>query len=36
MEEANIIGGNDPGFHHRDIIETIERGAYPEYELGVQ
>lgn len=36
LEEANIIGGVDPDFHRRDIIEAIEKGAYPEYELGVQ
>src|SRR5699024_1805423 len=26
----------DPDFHRRDLIEAIDRGAYPEYELGVQ
>src|SRR5699024_2619415 len=31
-----IIGGVDPDFHRRDIIEAIECGACPEYELGVQ
>lgn len=36
LEEANVIGGIDPDFHRRDIIEAIEKGAYPEYELGVQ
>ncbi|QQP70522.1 catalase [Carnobacterium sp. CS13] len=36
MEEANMIGGIDPDFHRRDMIEAIEKGAYPEYELGVQ
>lgn len=36
MEEANIIGGVDPDFHRRDIIEAIEKGTYPEYDLGVQ
>ncbi|MDN6625780.1 MAG: catalase [Pisciglobus halotolerans] len=36
LEEANMIGGIDPDFHRRDIIEAIEKGAYPEYELGVQ
>ncbi len=36
LEEANIIGGVDPDFHRRDIIEAIEKGAYPEYDLGVQ
>ena len=36
LDEANIIGGVDPDFHRHDIIEAIDRGAYPEYELGVQ
>lgn len=36
LDEANVIGGVDPDFHRRDIIEAIQKGAYPEYELGVQ
>lgn len=36
LDEANIIGGVDPDFHRRDLNEAIKRGAYPEYELGVQ
>ena len=36
LEEANIIGGVDPDYHRRDLHEAIKRGAYPEYELGVQ
>ncbi|MFD2195695.1 catalase [Oceanobacillus bengalensis] len=36
LDEANIIGGVDPDFHRRDIVEAVEKGAYPEYELGVQ
>lgn len=36
LEEANVIGGIDPDYHRRDIIEAIEKGAYPEYELGIQ
>jgi len=36
LDEANVIGGVDPDFHHRDIIETVQKGIYPEYELGVQ
>src|SRR5699024_3154654 len=36
LDEANIIGGVDPDFHRRDLHEAINRGAYPEYELGVQ
>lgn len=36
LDEANEIGGADPDFHRRDIVEAIESGQYPEYELGVQ
>lgn len=36
LDEANIIGGVDPDFHRRDLHEAIRKGAYPEYELGVQ
>ncbi len=36
LEEANILGGVDPDYHRHDMIEAIERGACPEYELGVQ
>ena len=36
LDEGNIIGGVDPDFHRRDIIEAIESGAYPEYDLCVQ
>ncbi|MHA6251475.1 catalase [Oceanobacillus sp. CAU 1775] len=36
LDEANLIGGVDPDFHRRDIIEAIQKGVYPEYELGVQ
>lgn len=36
LDEANLIGGVDADFHRRDIIDAIEAGAYPEYELGVQ
>src|SRR4030095_8713873 len=35
-EEAQLISGNDPDFHRRDLWEAIEQGNYPEYELGVQ
>ncbi|MEI3604968.1 catalase [Pseudogracilibacillus sp. SE30717A] len=35
-DEAQKIGGKDPDFHRRDLWERIERGAYPEFELGVQ
>src|SRR5699024_3370064 len=36
LDEANIIGGVDPDYHRRDLHEAIERGAYPQYELGIQ
>lgn len=36
LQEANEIGGADPDYHRRDIIDAIENGQYPEYELGVQ
>ncbi len=35
-DEALKISGNDPDFHRRDLWEAIERGDYPEWELGVQ
>jgi catalase len=35
-DEAQKIGGVDPDFHRRDLWNAIERGDYPEYELGVQ
>ena len=36
LDEANLIGGPDPDFHRRDIIEAIKKKAYPEYDVGVQ
>src|SRR5699024_6316800 len=36
LDEANIIGGVDSDYHRRDLHEAIERGAYPQYELGIQ
>jgi catalase len=36
FDEAQKLGGKDPDFHRRDLIEAIEMGDYPEYELGVQ
>lgn len=36
LDEANIIGGVDPDYHRHDIIQAVEQGLYPEYELGVQ
>ena len=35
-DEAQKISGKDPDFHRREIWEEIERGVYPEFELGVQ
>src|SRR5687767_564486 len=35
-DEAQNISGKDPDFHRRDLWESIEMGAFPEYELGVQ
>ncbi|GAB3799447.1 catalase [Virgibacillus kimchii] len=36
QDEALKIGGLDPDYHRRDLREAIDKGAYPEYELGVQ
>jgi len=35
-DEAQKIAGKDPDFHRRDLWEAIERGEYPEWELGLQ
>jgi len=35
-EEAQLIGGIDPDFHRRDLYDSIEAGAFPEWELGIQ
>jgi len=35
-DEAQKLAGKDPDFHRRDLWEAIERGDYPEFELGVQ
>jgi catalase len=35
-EEAQIVNGVDPDFHRRDLADAIEKGAYPEWDLGVQ
>jgi catalase len=34
--EAVKINGADPDFHRRDLWDAIERGQFPEWELGVQ
>src|SRR5699024_665675 len=36
QDEALKLGGLDPDFHRKDLREAIDKGAYPEYELGVQ
>jgi catalase len=35
-DEAQKISGKDADFHRRDLFESIERGDYPEWELGLQ
>jgi catalase len=35
-DEAVKLAGNDPDFHRRDLFEAIQRGDFPEWELGVQ
>ncbi len=35
-DEALKINGKDPNFHRRDLWDAIERGNYPEWELGAQ
>ncbi|WP_437574068.1 catalase [Sorangium sp. So ce887] len=35
-DEAQELAGRDPDYHRRDLWDAIERGDYPEYELGVQ
>ncbi|MGS0895391.1 catalase HPII [Burkholderia stagnalis] len=35
-DEAQRIAGHDPDFNRRDLWLSIERGDYPEFELGVQ
>jgi catalase len=36
FDEAQKLAGKDPDFHRRDLWESIEKGKYPEFELGVQ
>src|SRR5690625_3216369 len=36
LDEANIIGGVDPDFHRRDMIEAVNKKAPAKYELGIQ
>ncbi|WP_164672465.1 catalase, partial [Xanthomonas citri] len=35
-DEAVKIAGADQDFHRRDLFEAIQRGDFPEWELGVQ
>ncbi|WP_337186337.1 catalase [Phenylobacterium sp.] len=35
-DEAVKIAGADPDYHRRDLFEAIDRGAFPEWEFGVQ
>ncbi len=35
-DETVKITGADPDYHRRDLFESIERGAFPEWELAVQ
>lgn len=36
FDEAAKLAGKDPDFHRRDLWEAIEKGNFPEYELGFQ
>jgi catalase len=36
FDEAQKLAGKDPDFHRRDLWDSIDKGLYPEYELGVQ
>jgi catalase len=35
-DEAQELAGRDPDFHRNDLWHAIERGDYPEFELGIQ
>jgi catalase len=35
-DETVKIAGADPDFHRRDLFEAIERGDFPEWDLGLQ
>ena len=35
-DEAVKINGADPDYHRRDLWDAIQRGDYPEWELGLQ
>lgn len=35
-DEAQRLAGKNPDFHRQDLYEAIEKGDFPEWELGVQ
>ncbi|KYC90338.1 catalase [Heyndrickxia sporothermodurans] len=35
-DEAQKIAGKNPDFHRQDLYEAIEKGDFPEWELGLQ
>jgi catalase len=35
-DEAQKLAGKDPDFNRRDLYERIEKGQFPEWELGLQ
>ena len=35
-DETVKIAGADPDYHRRDLFESIDRGDFPEWELGIQ
>lgn len=35
-EEAQVTAGKNADFHRQDLFESIEKGRFPEWELGVQ
>ncbi|EZF68689.1 catalase A [Trichophyton soudanense CBS 452.61] len=35
-DEALKIGGQDPDFHRKDLMEAIDNKAYPKWKLGIQ
>jgi catalase len=35
-DESQKLAGKDPDFHRRDLWESIEKGDFPEWELGLQ
>ncbi|KAJ6784127.1 hypothetical protein PWT90_07277 [Aphanocladium album] len=35
-DEALKIGGQDPDFHRKDLMEAIESGVYPKWKFGIQ